>query len=427
MAAASFERILQLVTSDRLRASTRGTKSILIETESDKGRVVNFSAFRRLLGKAQVFPLDTNAQVRTRLTHSIEVSQVGRHIAQKIIESHDALGQPYERLAGFVNVIETACLLHDIGNPPYGHFGESAIQKCFLDDHPDLSQFDGNPQGFRIVSFLGGADAFGLNLTCTLLLSMVKYPWTYNTKPKTEKKIGLFRSDWAYYESACAKLGWSPEKKFPLMRVMEAADNIAYAMSDLEDGLEKKIVSLKDLMQQFGSERFKTDQIPPFVKFKTSVISDAVSLAAATFTKEEDKIMAGEETQLIDKQSEIGALLDSVKTFARETIYSSREAERIELAGRSVILGLLKHFRVLLSLSETDFLAIVRNTAKGKGLDYEARLFRMLPENYVSKYGEESRSDEGLRRAHLIVDFVSGMTDEFALETYQILEGIRIK
>ncbi len=131
--------ILNLITEDRLRESSSGKRGALIASESDKGRVVNSSAFRRLQQKAQVFPLDNNAAVRTRLTHSIEVSQVGRHIAQKIIQSIDAQGESYETLAAFVNIVETACLLHDIGNPPFGHLGESAIKEWFKDKNlPDM-------------------------------------------------------------------------------------------------------------------------------------------------------------------------------------------------------------------------------------------------------------------------------------------------
>lgn len=426
----AFNKILDLLTAHRLRASTRGTKDILIESESDKGRVINHSAFRRLLGKAQVFPLDTNAAVRTRLTHSIEVSQIGRHIAQKIIESHSVGSLPYIQLAAFVNAIETACLLHDIGNPPFGHFGEAAIREWFKEYNPklgDLLEFDGNPQGFRLISFLGGADEYGLNLTCTLLLSTIKYPWTHTDKPGSESKVGLFTSDLKYYEKACTELKWKPGKKFPYLRLMEAADNIAYAMSDLEDGLEKEIVSIEDLKNEFGSERFKSTTIDPFVNFKTGVIIQAVELSAQTFTRELENIIAGNEVVLVDKKSEIGELLGKVKKFARAKIYSSEEAERIELAGRSVIVGLLKHFKVLLDLRETEFVALVDGSNKAKGLEYHVRLLRRLPISYIDKYRNKDRGEEALRRAHLIVDFISGMTDDFALETYQVLEGIRIR
>lgn len=260
----------------------------MIASESDKARVINSAAFRRLQQKAQVFPLEPNAAVRTRLTHSIEVSQIGRHLAQKIIKNVGSTSGSYEQLAAFVNTVETACLLHDIGNPPFGHLGESAVQEWFRDDKndapiQDLCAFDGNPQGFRLISFLSGADTNGLNLTCTLLLSTVKYPWDLQRKP-SDKKIGLLSSDFSFYEKACDKLNWPPGRRFPFVQLMDTADEIAYSMSDLEDGLEKKIISLADLKEEFDQGHFPQGAVPPFIKFKTDVINMAVLAAADKFT-----------------------------------------------------------------------------------------------------------------------------------------------
>ena len=128
----SFDALLSLLSENRLRDSTRGNRGLLVASESDKARVINCSPFRRLQQKAQVFPLESNAAVRSRLTHSIEVSQIGRHISQILIKKVISLGEvnkySYEDLTAFTNTVETACLLHDIGNPPFGHFGESAIK-----------------------------------------------------------------------------------------------------------------------------------------------------------------------------------------------------------------------------------------------------------------------------------------------------------
>jgi dGTPase len=432
MSGAKFEKLLSLISESRIRTSTQGNRGLLIASESDKGRVINSGAFRRLQQKAQVFPLEPNAAVRTRLTHSIEVSQIGRHLAQKIIENFGSNTGSYDRLAAFVNTIETACLLHDIGNPPFGHLGESAVKEWFAKsaNQRDLAAFDGNPQGFRLMSFLGGADNSGFNLTCTLLLSTVKYPWDVNNKPNG-KKIGLFTTDLANYQLACERLGWKLGQKFPFMRLMDTADEIAYSMSDLEDGLEKRIITDEDLKREFGEKSFPQGGVlKPFIAFKTKVINDAVRAAADKFTMDLDAILEGHEFDLIDPMSEIGALLETVSQFARKRIYSDDAAEKVELAGRSVIKGLLNHFGELIKLPDEDFAAIVRNdgkTIKNRGLDFQVRLYRRLPKTYCEKYSSEGRGDELLRRAHLIVDFISGMTDDFALETYQVLEGIRIK
>lgn len=434
MSNGKFEALLALISEKRLRNSTQGDRGLLIASESDKGRVINSGAFRRLQQKAQVFPLEPNAAVRTRLTHSIEVSQIGRHLAQKIIKNFSSNAGEYDKLAAFVNTIETACLLHDIGNPPFGHLGESAVKEWFVEFEkqtpiPDLVAFDGNPQGFRLMSFLGGADNFGFNLTCTLLLSTVKYPWDVNRKPK-DKKIGVFSTDFFNYQLTCENLGWELGKKFPFMRLMDTADEIAYSMSDLEDGLEKRIITDDDLIKIFGESSFPSGVLKPFIAFKTKVINQAVTAAANKFTNSLDAILAGEDFQLIDPDSEIGDLLGTVNQFARDRIYSDDAAEQVELAGRSVIKGLLNHFGELIKLSEEDFSCLVRNDGKSikkKGLDFQIRLYRRLPKSYCEKYSSEKRGTELQRRAHLIVDFISGMTDDFALETYQILEGIRIK
>lgn len=432
-----FDRLLDLICQDRLRESTH--RGELIESESDKGRIVNAPAFRRLQQKAQVFPLDPNAAVRTRLTHSIEVSQIGRYLAQKVIEKAGGNGGDYSKLSAFVNIVESACLIHDIGNPPFGHLGESAIREWFRNaelDLPDLVGFDGNPQGFRLISFLSGNDNYGLNLTSSLLLSSVKYPWKPENKPESAKKIGLFSSDWPAYCGACEKLNWAPGRPFPFMLLMDTADEIAYSMSDLEDGLEKNIISMGDLRDEFGKEHFPNAHIKEMIPFKIGVINRAVEMAAQRFYDELERILVGDDLSLIDKTTETHHFLKKVKTFARNKIYAHRSAEQVELAGRSVIKGLLNHFGSLIgekdgqTFQESDFLALLNNhgeTIKQRELDFEIRLFRRLPIAYREKYSVGSRGTEALRRSHLIVDFVSGMTDDFALETYQILEGIRIK
>lgn len=430
----ALNALLDLVTEDRLRNSTQGARGALIASESDKARVINSGAFRRLQQKAQVFPLEPNAAVRTRLTHSIEVSQIGRYLAQRVIQNFGSTSESYERLTAFVNNVETACLLHDIGNPPFGHLGESAVQEWFRDDKnnatvPDLCAFDGNPQGLRLTTFLSGADAHGLNLTCTLLLSTIKYPWDLDRRPE-DKKIGIFSGDYVFYEQACAKLGWHAGRKFPFARLMDTADEIAYSMSDLEDGLEKKIISLDDLEKEFGSKRFPKGAIPPFIKFKTDVINAAVKVAADAFTTQLDNILAGDPFELVHEGSEIGGLLNQVNRFARARIYSNEAAEKVELAGRSVIKGLLRHFGELIKLSEESFSVLVEGdmtAIKKRNLDFQARLFRRLPTSYVEKYRLDARGNEMHRRSHLVVDFIAGMTDDFALETYQVLEGIKIK
>lgn len=452
-------KLLSYIKPIRLRDTSKGKETLLEATESDKGRVINSSAFRRLQQKAQVFPLEANASVRSRLTHSIEVSHIGRYIAQEIIyilqKAYGIKNLEYENIIAFINTVETACLLHDIGNPPFGHLGEAAIQQWYgkkeikqIIDH-DLHKFDGNPQGFRLIRLLSGSDEFGLNLTCSLLLSTVKYPYTIDANK--DSKIGLFKLCYESYEKACKDIGWEHGKPFPLMRIMDTADSIAYSMSDLEDAIEKQIVTEEQILtvftefckvnkinvqKIFNTKIFSTKNIT-FLKFKTSIINSAVKEASKNFCAEIDEILDGTKSvDLIKEDTDIDKILKQVFNFAKENIYCHESAEKIELAGRNIIQGILNHFEVLMRLSEDEFNCLItgkNSEDKGPrklGLDFELRLFRRLPKNHVKKYLHSvgiDKPNELLFRAHLIVDYISGMTDDFALEMYQLLEGIRIQ
>ena len=468
------DQLFSYLKSDRLKTATRRDMNILEAAESDRGRVINSAAFRRLQQKAQVFPLEANASVRSRLTHSIEVSQIGRYIAQSIIknfEMADITLPSYETLTAFVSTVETACLLHDIGNPPFGHLGEAAIQQWFeklkdefkvgSNDLPsddftqmidtDLTKFDGNPQGFRIVHLLSGHDNYGLNLTCTLLLSIIKYPYTVD-KIENNKKIGLFKTCFKSYKDACLTVGWSEGKPFPYMQIMDIADEIAYSMSDLEDAIEKKIISEEGLLGEFkdfckeyedkidvkkifgfNPEDFKKQK---FLTFKTSIIHKAVKEVAENYCRQLEQLLDGEKIELFAIDSPIKLLLNKVKKYAINDIYSHESAEKIELAGRNIIQGLLRHYEILLRLPISKFNALVygknsdNKSPRNLGLDFELRLFRRLPLKQIDKYKFNAEQEPELEltyRAHLIVDYISGMTDDFALETFQLLEGIRIQ
>nr|WP_174507147.1 dNTP triphosphohydrolase [Acinetobacter sp. Marseille-Q1620] len=451
----TIHTLLSFIQPKRLRDTSKRSETLLEATESDKGRVINSSAFRRLQQKAQVFPLEANASVRSRLTHSIEVSHIGRYIAQEIIyilqKKYGIKDLEYEQIIAFINTVETACLLHDIGNPPFGHLGEAAIQQWFnkKDINYDLNKFDGNPQGFRLIRLLSGSDSFGLNLTCSLLLSTIKYPYTIDDNK--DSKIGIFKLCYESYKNACEAINWKQGKHFPLMRIMDTADEIAYSMSDLEDAIEKQIITEEKIISVFSDfiikeninvekifnvEKFSTENIN-FLKFKTSIINTAVKEASMNFCEEIDEILDGEKSvKLIKKDTDIEKILGEVFNFAKENIYCHESAEKIELAGRNIIQGILNHFEVLLLLSEDEFNCLITGkNSEGKGprklgLDFELRLFRRLPKNHVKKYlhsVELDQSNEKLFRAHLIVDYISGMTDDFALEMYQLLEGIRIQ
>src|SRR5574343_61455 len=272
-----------ILSKTRRKKSSNPNRGLLTESESDRGRVLFSPAFRRLQQKAQVFSMEPNAAVRSRLTHSLEVSQLGRYLADEIcqrllINTPDRLDQ--FQVGAFVNFVETACLMHDIGNPPFGHFGEAAIQQWFLKNGKecladalgvqdakiktsefaetaektlaDFHEFDGNPQGVRIVCRLQwNKDPYGLNLTKTTLESFLKYIRSPG-ESKSQlfcKKPGFFSTEKTLIREVWDQFGYEEPQRFPLAYIMEAADDIAYCISDLEDAFEKNVRSQRPALE----------------------------------------------------------------------------------------------------------------------------------------------------------------------------------
>ncbi|WP_435947230.1 dGTPase [Dryocola sp. BD586] len=279
----------------RFRSPTgiKNEHEILRIFESDRGRIINSPAIRRLQQKTQVFPLERNASVRTRLTHSMEVQQVGRYIAKEVLsrlkEQQSLEKYGLSELTGpFESIVEMACLMHDIGNPPFGHFGESAINDWFRqrlfpadagsqprsDDRckvnalrlregeerlnelrrnvrQDLCHFEGNAQGIRLVHSL-----LRMNLTWAQVGCILKYTrpaWFVGDPPQSHaylmKKPGFYLSEESYIKRLRAELKLGEFSRFPLTWIMEAADDISYCVADLEDAVEKNIFSVEQLYQ----------------------------------------------------------------------------------------------------------------------------------------------------------------------------------
>lgn len=241
-----FKRILTPV---RLRKSDIGGRVPLEEFFSDKSRIIYSSSFRRLQQKAQVFSLELNSSVRSRLTHSLEVADIGKILASKIARRLCAEGKiSAENAVEIPAVVENACLMHDIGNPPFGHFGEAALVKWAEDNLEsyakdlrldyaaikplltDFYEFDGNPQGIRIVSRLHcEKDEFALNLTVPSLLSAVKYARTSGEEKagrKIRKKAGYFKSEEAQIEKAYRLIGWPRKRAFGISALKSVSKSV---------------------------------------------------------------------------------------------------------------------------------------------------------------------------------------------------------
>lgn len=485
----------KFICATRVGKSSVYRKAPINEFYSDRSRVLYSSSFRRLQQKAQVFSLEPNASVRTRLTHSLEVSDIGRTLANSIayeLRRKKMLSDGNVPIV--VSIVENACLLHDIGNPPFGHFGEAAIKnwaKEYVENHDnknqyefkqlmeDFIQFDGNPQGFRTVTKLHTErDENGLNLTYSTLLCILKYSRaagetidsSENICKDIIKKAGYFQSENKLVEKIYCECGLDIHHRYPFTYIMEAADDIAYCMSDIADGIEKGILTEKSFIEAFVEEWERKNQdnngkplpLPEsisMIKLKNGQrvsltekidstqlcgfnidISIPWSKAASSeainyFMEHIDKIYCGNSKSLISKDGEMGRVLETIKSVSRKLLYSSIKAESIELTGFSVITGILKRYERLLDLSIEEFGKLV-NHQSVDGRDYERRLFNRLGSRYIKayQYAVEKIDEADARyddyelwlRIHLIIDHISGMTDEFALETYQMLEGIQL-
>ncbi|MDH1126722.1 dGTPase [Enterobacter sp. GD03975] len=506
------------LTTNRHRPSVAKHSTLLAATQSDRARLIYSAAFRRLQQKAQVFSLESNSSVRSRLTHSIEVSHIGRYIVASItdmieksrkIKKNDRDCWSKNSLA-IANMVEISCLAHDIGNPPFGHFGEAAIKEWASVDGiyfalkdafeindlaeakkfsyllNDFHHFDGNPQGFRILTKLQGEDGLnGLNLTYSQLASFLKYTYCPSDdaknilpSPPFSKKIGFFDSEKNIILCAWNELGISHNKRHPLSFLMEASDDISYCISDIEDGIEKKIISTKDFSNFVVNElsilkskhvkhtriinelirslnsKDKTYPISNFLSFKTSLSNYLVEKVSRNFVNDYYNFMNfNVNNTLISKGTIEYDLLEILKNYTSAYLFTSYEAEKMELSGFAIIKGILDEYSKILSLTKKDFLYLLNNNVKKineSKLHIERRLFNRLPDKHLNayktavaeisikdknwsdsyfsdKYDSLSKEAEWHLRVHLIVDFVSGMTDQFSMDMYQLLKGINIK
>lgn len=480
------------ITSDRARTSAILDRDVEEETESNRGRIIQSPAVRRLQQKTQVFPLEINAAVRTRLTHSLEVQQNGRFLAREILKKLEKDSLERYKLdslkVAFINIVEMACLMHDIGNPPFGHFGEIAINQwirskgySYLDesindylviiqrDHKDLYEkikcdignFDGNAQAIRLVHSLQN-----LNLTYSQTAALLKYTRSASEqKPKKDsplsylrKKPGYYFSEDQFMSALKESVGLKKYNRFPLAYIMEAADDISYCIADLEDGVTKGLMTLKKLKQilikTWKDKKGVNDQYFQqlvcecydkareedvlqensfIVSFRTKLATKLIHHAAERYVKNHESIFKGTFNEaLLEGDDEYKVIIQTLKAVARKYIFSHPEVETLELKGHAVITGLFKIYGILLRFDESTFESIIDGTTSEKCAQ---RLFNRLPakgkfayeqsiKSLSSKDDPERRLLEWYYRARLLIDYVSGMTDEFAHHEYKELSAI---
>lgn len=415
----------------------------------DSDRIIFSSAFRRLQDKTQVFPLADNDYVRTRLTHSLEVASVGRSLGSRvgdaICKAHFPGGEIHASDIGAI--VSAASLAHDLGNPPFGHSGEDAIRHWFTTsaraqearatfteaEVQDLAYFEGNAQGFRIITRLQMPDNPGLRLTYATLAAFTKYPRASVLPVATNggsstKKFGFFQSEAALFEQVATGTGllrrnsealwWS---RHPLAFLVEAADDICYRLVDFEDGFRLKHLTFEAVRDSFlgviGKPkdvawiRDRKDQI---AFLRAQAIGAAIDQTAELFHEKEEAILAGEwDAPLLD-HIPAGAELEKIYDKSKETIYATPRGVEIESAGYEVLGGLLEIF----------YGAVEDVARQEKPCARSRKLLQLVPAQFLDAGRQPAPS--ACRRLQRIVDFVAGMTDSYAVSLYKKVRGISL-
>lgn len=445
----------KLLSNRRFRGSTRGNDP-RNDFESDFGRIIFSPALRRMHDKTQVFPLTIDDNIHSRLTHSMEVMAVGHSLGIRLCENDDFKSiiskKPYDLIREIPVLLKNSCLIHDIGNPPFGHFGETVIQNYFksffekniyslkLNDEEieDFTMFDGNAQGFRVITKLQILnDDKGLNLTFATLASYIKYPYFQNKKGKR----GIFQSEKCLLKeiaSECDLLVDDNIVRHPLCYLMEASDSICYLTMDIEDGFNKGWYDFdfvanyfKDIPTiQLEIDKIKKnlngigDEVTKMVKFRIFLIGLLSDIAVRNFITNYAKITTG---NYLNKKNKTHELINDddnnvakiLQTFSIENIFPKRDITSLELSGHSALSGLLDIFIKFVFHNDEKY----RNRIVGlisKSILTAAFVENDLPEN--SKI--DNLND--YYKLRVIVDFITGMTDQYALNLFQKLSGQKI-
>jgi len=454
--------------------------------ESDRGRIISAPSLRRLQKKTQVFPLELNAAVRSRLTHSLEVAQNARYISKTILKKCKNKFNLEDLEDAFISTAEMTSLLHDIGNPPFGHFAEVAINDWMrkkgvkiLDNLfevsslnkefkqmlvNDICNFDGNAQAIRVVTKLQR-----LNLSYTQIASILKYtraayePKPHKTEPQAylKKKPGFYYSEQDIVKKVCDALDIKKGCRFPITYIMEAADDISYLNADIEDAVDKGILKFEDVYSLIKEEcekmgetylfelvdkfykkaKEKEDGPYQFNLFLTltraNLTHALVTHVCEVYLDNHEEIFKGEFNYALleyDKSSKYTKAIEVLQNISIKTIYNNKDIQTLELKGHKILTSLLESYSALLELDHGDFEKLVNS----ERIDcyVSTRLIRRLSSKHIVAYSnsvsnvskediEKYKIEEWYYRARLIIDYISGMTDDFALDEYQTLSAIK--
>ena len=441
------------------------------EFEKDYHRIIGSASFRRLQDKTQVFPLDKSDFIRTRLTHSLEVSSLGKSLGQNIGENI----LKFRRNSGFVprmkedisHILECAGLIHDIGNPPFGHFGEVAIREWFARNLSKLSfrgqavedmlseqmkqdfyHFEGNAQALRLVTKLHYlVDEHGMNLTYALLNTIIKYP-----VPSTgirgdsgnikDKKMGYYLADEAVFRRVTEATG-AGNNRHPLTYILEAADDLAYKTADIEDAFVKGFISYYTLERELAPLERACPESPfkPLEKLRQlyerglkkgvgnpesyavknwiiSVQGFLISCATYGFTSNYDSIMAGTFGQDLFYGTYGERLMELLGDMAYQRVFSSMKIYKMEVAESAILDNLMDKLVRAVLYYDTD----VRQDT------IDRRVVSFISDNYKNAYRLQAEGKNEAEKLYLrlllVTDYVCGMTDSYAKRLYQEMNGI---
>ena len=465
----------RLLTPERMRGVKKkaGSSDLRSEFEKDYHRIIGSASFRRLQDKTQVFPLDKSDFIRTRLTHSLEVSSfaksLGQNISQRIIKDVQDPAFLPEYQADVCDILQCAGLLHDIGNPPFGHFGETVIREWFAEnldqltfkDAPlseiltsqmkaDFVNFEGNTQALRVVTKLHYlVDENGMNLTKALLGTIIKYPVSSVEIDKKSgdirtKKMGYYYAEKDVFDSIQASLG-TYGKRHPLAFILEAADDIAYKTADVEDAVKKGCISYEKLvaelyraaeglmdaegylslvrllekrLEQAKGRGMSNPEMNAVQNWMVSVQGKMINYATDRFIENYADIMAGSFKGELLSGGSVGYLAGILGDLAYRYAFTTSTIYKLEIAAQTNMYFLLERFVGAAIVYDTDI----------KLTSVQERLMSLVSDNYKAIYriysNGKSEREKLYLRLLLVTDSICGMTDSYAKRLYQELSGI---
>lgn len=456
------------------KASTSKPGDLRSEFEKDYHRIICSSSFRRLQDKTQVFALDKSDFIRTRLTHSLEVSSfaksLGQNIARYLMENQKDPSFTWQTKADVCDVLQCAGLIHDIGNPPFGHFGEEAIRDWFSRNLKELKykgrpvtdlltnqmlqdfyHFEGNAQALRQVSKLHFlVNEYGMNLTYAVLNTIIKYPVSsteicVDSADIKYKKMGFFYAEEALYHKIVSETG-TEGRRHPLTFILEAADDIAYRTADIEDAFKKGCISYGKLREELmtaqrrsGADSSKLDPVamldhqydnginrkvenPELYAVQNFVVrlqSALIFCASYGFTSHYAKIMDGTWGHDLFYRTYGDWIMKVLGDIAYRYAFTSRAILKMEVSAGTILNSLMDRFVPAVLYYDTEVPLQMM----------EQKLVNLISENYRQTYHMYARSAKNEQeklylRLLLATDFISGMTDSYAKDLYQGLNGI---